>query len=404
MVASPGRTRAAYDRSPMTRTAAAFTDHLDSTDAGLHLAEQIAAGLGGERPDAVVVFAAARHDHGALLRALAGACDPGVMVGASSAGEFTGDRRGEGSACALAIRSAHMRFAAGIGTGVGASAEAAAAQIVDGFAGPRGGDFPYRAALVLTDALAGHCDELFDQLTIATSGGYQFAGGGAGDDALFQRTHVFHGTTVATDAAVALEVLSTRPLGIGVQHGWSPAGDALRVTEVDGARLISLDGFPAVEAFEQHAARTGQTLDRAAPLPFLLHNVLGIDTPDGHRLRVPLAIGEDGSILCAAAIPAGARLHIMRTSSTSACEAATEASRRAVQALGGARPAAALFFDCVATRLRMGDVFGSELEAARTALGGLDLVGCNTYGQIARADGQFSGFHNCTAVVFAFPD
>ena len=51
----------------------------------------------------------------------------------------------------------------------------------------------------------------------------------------------------------------------------------------------------------------------------------------------------------------------------------------------------------------MGDVFGFELEAVRTALGGSDLVGCNTYGQIARADGQFGGFHNCTAVVLALP-
>jgi len=45
----------------------------------------------------------------------------------------------------------------------------------------------------------------------------------------------------------------------------------------------------------------------------------------------------------------------------------------------------------------------NRLEAVRTALGGSDLVGSNTYGQIARADGQFGGFHNCTAVVLALP-
>jgi hypothetical protein len=38
---------------------------------------------------------------------------------------------------------------------------------------------------------------------------------------------------------------------------------------------------------------------------------------------------------------------------------------------------------------------------------GLDDVpfaGFNSYGQIVRAEGQFSGFHNCTAVVCVFPD
>jgi hypothetical protein len=30
--------------------------------------------------------------------------------------------------------------------------------------------------------------------------------------------------------------------------------------------------------------------------------------------------------------------------------------------------------------------------------------GENSYGQIVRAAGQFSGFHNCTAVVCVIPD
>jgi hypothetical protein len=137
-------------------------------------------------------------------------------------------------------------------------------------------------------------------------------------------------------------------------------------------------------------------------LPFFLHNILGIETPSGHRLRVPLAIDGDGAVTCAAEIPSGAKVFIMKTSSTSATEAAAEAARTAMRVLGG-RASAALFFDCVATRLRMGEVFGSELEAVQKALGSSHLVGCNTYGQIARADGQFGGFHNCTAVVLAFP-
>ena len=60
-------------------------------------------------------------------------------------------------------------------------------------------------------------------------------------------------------------------------------------------------------------------------------------------------------------------------------------------------------FDCVATRLRLGRAFEDELAACASALGPGGFVGCNTYGQIARADGQFGGFHNCTAVVCVLP-
>ena len=386
----------------MTETAAAFTAETESAAAGQDLGKQIRDAFHGARADAVVVFASARHEYEVLLRALAETCEPAALVGASSAGEFTSEQRGEGSACALAVRSSEIRFAAALGTGISQDRERATSELVSSFRGLRDLDYPHRAALVMTDALAGHADDLVERLTIATSGAYEFAGGGAGDDAQFARTHVFHGTRAFTDAVVALEILSKKPLGIGVQHGWLPASEPLRVTEVDGARLIGLDGFPAVEAFEQHAERTKQKLDRNAPLPFFLHNILGIATSSGHRLRVPLSIDEAGAVICAAEIPAGAKVHIMKASSSSASEAAAEAARAAMKAIGG-RAAGALFFDCVATRLRLGDVFGAELAAVHAALGGSSLIGCNTYGQIARAVGQFGGFHNCTAVVLAFP-
>ena len=384
-----------------TETAAVFTNEKDSSVAGQDLGKQIRAAL-NERPDAVVVFASGEFDHVALLHALRETCQPGVMVGASSAGEFTGSQRGEGSACALAVRSTEMRFAAGIGSGVSRDRTSAAAQVTAAFTGLNTHEFAYRTALVMTDALAGHADELIEQLTISTGGVYEFAGGGAGDDAKFSRTHVFCDTRVMTDACVALEILSRKPLGIGVQHGWLPSSEPLRVTDVQGARLVSLDGFPAVEAFEQYAERTGQKLDREAPLPFFLHNIIGIETQAGHRLRVPLSIDADGAVTCAAGIPAGARVHIMKATASSATEAASEAARSAMKVLGG-QTSGALFFDCVATRFRLGEMFGFELEAVQAALGGSQVVGCNTYGQIARADGQFGGFHNCTAVVLAFP-
>jgi hypothetical protein len=354
-------------------------------------------------PDALIVFASARFDYTALLEAARDACHPRLIVGSSSAGEFTSDQHGEGTACALAISAPEMRFSAGLGRGVGADRQAAARDVVASFAGVDRHELPYRAALVMTDALAGHADGLIEDLTLLTSAKYQFAGGGAGDDAHFSRTHVFHGTSAYTDAVVALEMLSAKPLGVGVSHGWRPASDGYRVTEVDGMRLVSLNGLPAVEAFEDHAEATGQTLDRDAPLPFFLHNIIGIESGDGYRLRVPLAVQEDGAVMCAAEIPAGASVRIMETDNQSAVNAAAVATETAVRALGPGKPGAAIFFDCVATRLRMGDVFGFELETVARALGGASFVGCNTYGQIARSVGQFSGFHNCTAVLLLLP-
>jgi hypothetical protein len=79
---------------------------------------------------------------------------------------------------------------------------------------------------------------------------------------------------VPTDAVVALEILSNKPLGIGVDYGWQPASRPMRVTEAEGLRLASLNAVPAVEVFEEHAETTGQPFDTGDPLPFFLHNVI----------------------------------------------------------------------------------------------------------------------------------
>jgi hypothetical protein len=214
---------------------------------------------------------------------------------------------------------------------------------------------------------------------------------------------VFCGTDASTDAAVALEILSHKPIGVGVSHGWVPAGEPLRVTEANGSTLVSLNAAPAIEAFEEYAEATGQQLDRADPIPFFLHNVLGIDTGSGFKLRVPLGINDDGSVACASDIPTGATVRIMKTTDRDASAAAMSAATSALGQMGGGKPEVALFFDCVATRLRMGAEFGVEMESLQKVLGDIQYVGCNTYGQIARSDGQFSGFHNCTATVALLP-
>jgi hypothetical protein len=384
-------------------TAVVYTNAPQGEEAGRDLGSQIVHAM-PVAPQAVIVFASPRYDHAALLQALQAACRPRLLVGASSAGEFAKDARGDGMACALALGGAEMSFAAGIGRNLSRDPGVVARQIVSTFRGLSDRKHAYRSALVMTDALAGHADMLVDELTLATAGQYQFFGGGAGDDAQFRRTTVFFGTEVLSDAAVALEILSNKPVGIGVSHGWEPAGEGFRVTEADGKRLVSLNGLPAAEAFEQHAEATGQRFDKASPIPFFLHNILGIDVGAGHRLRVPLAVNLDGSVLCASEIPVGSVVRIMRSSESSAVAAAQRATDAALAALNTHRPKAALFFDCVATRLRLGDNFGFEIAAVKDKLGGVDLAGCNTHGQIARADGQFGGFHNCTAVVCVLPE
>ena len=303
----------------------------------------------------------------------------------------------------LGLSGDDVEFQATAGRGLQADVSQAAQQIASKFKSSNQRRRAFSSALLLTDALAGHASGLIDELTLATGGQYAFFGGGAGDNARFAKTSVFCGGEVLSDAAVALEILSDKPIGIGAVHGWEPASRAMRVTETKGMSIVSIDGFPARDAFERHAAETHQQLSVDEPIPFFLHNVIGIRSGSGYWLRVPLAIQQDGSVVCASEVPTGSIIQIMRSTNPSAVEAAKGAARSAMASLGNCPAVAGLFFDCVATRLRLGDDFLKELAAVKDALPSIPFTGCNTHGQIVRAEGQFDGFHNCTAVVCLFP-
>ncbi|MBA2686909.1 MAG: FIST C-terminal domain-containing protein [Gemmatimonadaceae bacterium] len=388
----------------MTDIAIASTDKLNG-DAGDFLGSEIRKQLKGA-PDALIVFAAPENNYSELLQSLSTSAGTKTIVGCSSAGEFTNSGSGNGLTCAIALRSPQMRFAATLGRNLSDDRKAAADQMSSNFSGLKSSEFKHRAAIVFIDALAGHSDDLIDQLTTCTAGTYRFVGGGAGDNARFEKTHVFCGTEAFSNAAVAMEILSQKPLGIGARHGWTPASEPLRVTDSDVASVRTFNIAPAVEAFQDHAAATDQEFDANNPLPFFLHNIVGVKTESGHKLRVPLGVSDGGGVITAAEVPSGSTACIMSTGSDSAAKAAADATRDAMKQVedNGDTPRAALFFDCVATRLRLGSDFDNELDAVGKELHGIPFAGFNSYGQIVRSQGQFSGFHNCTAVACVFPD
>ncbi|MFP5381708.1 MAG: FIST signal transduction protein [Gammaproteobacteria bacterium] len=376
----------------------------DPAAAGKELGQLVAHAFGGEPPDVAIVFASSIYAYEDLLESIDASCRPGILVGCSSAGEFAGRLSGTQSASILAIRSSEMHFRAVVGLGLKNDPAQAARSCVAGLAGMQRIDYPYRTALVLTDALAGYVDELINHINVGSGASYQIFGGGAGDDAQFSVTHVFHGTRALHDAVVLLEILSHRAIGIGAAHGWEPRGERLRVTHAVRNRVYSLNALPLDEVFTEYAVQTGQKFDPADPMPFFLNNVVGIEEDAGYKLRVPLSLHDDGSVSFAAEIPPGAVVSLMGATTGSTCDAASLAAREAKNALDGGAIGCALVFDCAATRLRLGRAFDDELNAIEMTLGSDKYVGCNTYGQIVRVHGQFSGFHNCTAVVCVFPD
>lgn len=388
----------------MNQSVVAHTDLPSGAEAGAALGGQIAQAFDGERPDAVVLFAPPRYDYPTLLQSFHSACQPKLLVGGSSVATFTNQGYlGSASTCAVALRSKEMRFVGAVGRQLNVDPAETARNLVSGFKGISSYEYVYRSAIVLVDGVVGLADTFVEEVILATGGAYQLFGGGTADPRMTQ-SHLFFGTEVLSNGAVGLEILSNKPLGVGVSQGWQPISDRMRVTEVVGNRVISLNGIPATEVFRAHAEATRQSFDRANPMPFFLDNILGIESAAGYKFRVAIAANEDGSVSCAAEVPTGATVRIMATTAKLASDAAHAAIRRARAQIGDWKPQLAIFFECLASRERL--QLGSSLDPR--ILGGpletTNYVGFGTCGQVVRYEGEFNGFQNCTAVVCVIPE
>ena len=89
------------------------------------LAESVQEQLGGATADVMIVFASPEVPYRPLLDAINAQCKPRLLVGCSSAGEFSGCNTGNASVSAMAIRADDILFNAAVGTGLRADRKGA---------------------------------------------------------------------------------------------------------------------------------------------------------------------------------------------------------------------------------------------------------------------------------------
>lgn len=363
--------------------------------------------LGGAAPALVMGFASTRQPLDEVVPALRARFPSGVVLGASTAGEFTetGDRKGSVAAFAVA---GDFVVRAGLGKGLRANVERAIADATRELPATIAG-YPHRTAILLLDPLAG-CSEEATLIAAAMLGGdVRLAGGAAGDDLQMKRTLVACDGEVSDDAVVVAVVFSKEPLGVGVCHGHKPISEPLRVTRAEGNVVYTIEGRPAWEVWSERtrasAATIGlspETLSEDQVGAYLLRYEAGLSTGSEYKIRAPLSRAADGSLEFACGIPEGAVLRITESVPDRQVGSAREAARRA-RAQMASDVAGAVVFDCICRNLILGERFRDATGAISAELGGVPIAGFETYGEIALDVGDMSGFHNTTTVVLAFP-
>ncbi len=256
--------------------------------------------------------------------------------------------------------------------------------------------------LTLADGFACDGEVLYGALQQSVPPHWRMLGTNAGGGQHLQQAYVFAGREILRDAAILIGLFSDAAPSLVAHHGWRGVeGSAeMTVTEVEGNILRRLDDRPAFEAYRAELIRLGCMREGDDFMSVTATHELGMRTMFGDQLKIraAMAMGDDGAIKLASAIPVGAKVCIATASPDEIIEAARTLSSRALEPFERQALHGALVFDCGARLQRLGARYGEEVTAFS---GGrhFPLVGVAGYGEIAKFAGSIDGFHNATAVM-----
>jgi hypothetical protein len=385
----------------------------DTADAIDTLVSDVRRQLEGRAPVIGLVFASSpAQSLEAAMAAVKARMPDTLLIGASTAAEFTEQETSKGAVVLAAIAGDFKAFAA-MGRGLGAALEETATKVAEALPHAVEG-YPYATGILLLDTLTGNGEEATLLTAALFEGKLRLAGGAAGADlgADPKTTLVACGREVASDAMVLALLYSRSPLGVAVQHGHQPITDTVKVTRSEGSRVYEIDGRPAwdvwLEKTRERALLRGIDPDMLSSRPdftsYLILYQAGLDTGSGLKIRTPFFRNPDKSLDFACGVLQGTELKITESFPEPQIASARRAAREARAALSGRRVAGALVFDCACRGLILEEDFPKAVTAMSEELGDAPIAGFETYGEIALDVGDMSGFHNTTSVVLVFPE
>lgn len=361
-------------------------------------------------PDLVIAFCSSLYPQAEILRTLHSLLHPKSFIGCSTAGEISSLGPSRRSIVLLVLSSTTIHTSIGVGHSVHENPRAAGQQAA--FMAAKNSPPKRHAFLIFPDSLAGNGADIIRgaQENLGTS--FPIAGGSAGDDFRFQKTHQYFQQELLTDAVVGVLFSGELTVGIGVRHGWRPISKPQRVTKAHGNRVEELDGTRAANLYEEYFGAHAEELKQEALARLTLAYPLGMAIPgeDEYLLRNVLKVDASGALVYTAEIPEQARVRLMMSNRQAVMSAAQTAAEKALQALGGKKPSLGFIFNSVARLKLLGFRAAEEIALVQKTLGPnpVPLIGFYGYGEQAPLGAEIhrgqSHFHNESVVVVSLAE
>jgi hypothetical protein len=203
---------------------------------------------------------------------------------------------------------------------------------------------------------------------------------------------------------VLLQLLTGHP-GACLEHGYGVPAHAITATSASGNSIVQINWRSALEVYREiMQEQYGVAINHENFYTYAVHFPFGILRAHGEVLvRIPVALGENGEIICIGEIKPNSLLTLLdaRTGSGRAVPALSADLAQLDYAVTGGD---LVLFYCAGRRLHVGAGVGEELsEVLRQTRAG-QLAGALSLGEIgsARSD-DYPLFHNATLVGVPWP-
>ncbi len=230
-----------------------------------------------------------------------------------------------------------------------------------------------------------------------------YVGGGAGSLSLRQSPCIFSNEGLFQDAALIIPCDCEAHLG--VNHGWVKTAGPFVANKTEGNKILELNWRPAFEVYSEVVEpQSERKFDDADFFEISKGFPFGIHREDAEDIvRDPIAVDEEGALICVGAVSANTSLNILSGNNESLLEGASKASK---QAMVGATAKDLLLVDCISRVLYLEDDFEQELARVKKEIrnvgASLPVEGVLSIGEISSGRGGFLELYNKTIVVAAF--
>jgi hypothetical protein len=350
-----------------------YTSLPDPHAAASQLVDQAMRGMKG-KPTLAILLSTVDYDLDTLVGEVQeGIGDTPLWGGTSSSGVLTsqGWITGDKGAAALLLLAGQP---AGVGGAlVGSDPLAAAKAAVSQALLQAGGS----AAAFLTMPVIGQEDQLLEaihQLAPNTPvvGGTSSEHGISGSMRQFANGKVMEG-------GYSVAAIGGKKAGYIFMNGYKPTGKKAVITAATGRRIVTLDGRPALDVYQEWSGLPreqitgGNILIASTQLPLVL-------LLEGQEISChPVGGNEDGSIDTAVTQPVGATIELRENSlDQMIADVATAVSAAAQQVTG---PSTVILSHCGGRALALGDRIGEIVPLVNDAVGQVPWIGFLAFGE-----------------------